>query len=323
MQTRRLGNTDLNLTVIGLGTWAIGGSWQFGWGDQNDDDSTAAINEAMDCGINWIDTAPIYGCGDSETRVGRALKEMSAKPLIATKCSLLWNDKREKYSCLEPASIIKECEDSLRRLAVEVIDLYQMHWPMPDEQIEAGWEAMAALQKQGKVRYIGASNFIVSQLERVSTICRASSLQPPYSMVCRDIEDELLPYCKANDIGVICYSPMRMGLLSGAFSKERMERLASDDVRHLDEDFNGQRFEINLELVEQLKEIARQSGMTVAQLAISWVLKADGVTAAIVGARKKGQIAETVKAADIKLPNDSIEKIEELLARRSAKIADI
>ncbi len=323
MQTRRLGNTDLDLTVIGLGTWAIGGSWQFGWGDQNDDDSIAAINEAMDCGINWIDTAPIYGCGDSEMRVGKALKGMSAKPFIATKCSLLWNDKREKYDCLEPKSIIKECEDSLRRLAVEVIDLYQMHWPIPDEQIEAGWEAMAALQKQGKVRYIGASNFIMSHLERVSTICHASSLQPPYNMVCRDIEDELLPYCKANDIGVICYSPMRMGLLSGAFSKERMERLASDDVRHLDENFNGQRFEINLELIEQLKEIAQQSGITVAQLAISWVLKADGVTAAIVGARKKGQIEETVKAADITLPNDSIEQIEELLAQRNVKISDI
>jgi aryl-alcohol dehydrogenase-like predicted oxidoreductase len=323
LRTRRLGNTDLELTVIGLGTWAIGGNWQYGWGNQNDDDSIAAINEAMDCGINWIDTAPIYGCGDSETRIGKALKGMSAKPIIATKCGMLWNERREKINCLEPQSIIKECEDSLRRLAVEVIDLYQMHWPLPNERIEDGWTAMATLQKQGKVRYIGVSNFNMSQLERIAAICPAASLQPPYSLINRDIEKELLPYCQTNNVGVICYSPMQKGLLTGAFSKDRMESLPADDVRHVDAEFNGKKFEFNLELVEQLKAVAVQSGVTIAQLAISWVLRAGEVTAAIVGARKKGQIAETVKAVDITLSNDNIEQIEELLAQRNAKISDL
>ena len=201
MRTRKLGNTELELSVIGLGTWAIGGSWQFGWGPQDDADSIRTICAAVDAGISWIDTAPIYGCGDSERVVGRALKEMSQKPLIATKCSLLWNGKREKQSCLDHDSIIAECEDSLKRLGVEVIDLYQMHHPGTDAQNDEAWEAMAKLAQQGKVRHIGVSNFSVEQLKRISVIYPAASLQPPYSLLRRDIEAELLPYCKQNHIG--------------------------------------------------------------------------------------------------------------------------
>ena len=229
MRTRKLGQTDLELTVIGLGTWAIGGSWQYGWGPQDDAASIRTILTAIEAGINWIDTAPIYGCGHSEEVVGRALKQMPQKPLIATKCSLLWNDKREKIGCLDRDSIIKECEDSLTRLGVETIDLYQMHWPDPEEQIEEGWEAMASLVQQGKVRYIGVSNFTVDQLRRVAEIHPVASLQPPYSMLRRDIEKDLLPYCAEHHIGIVCYSPMQKGLLTGKFSKEHMQTLAPDD----------------------------------------------------------------------------------------------
>jgi aryl-alcohol dehydrogenase-like predicted oxidoreductase len=298
MRTRRLGNTDLELTVIGLGTWAIGGPWQFGWGPQDDADSIRTILAAMDGGINWIDTAPIYGCGHSETIVGLALREISEKPLVATKCSLLWNDKREKVNCLDHDSIIKECEDSLKRLGVEVIDLYQMHWPQPEAQLEEGWEAMATLVQQGKVRYIGVSNFSLEQLQRVAAIHPVTSLQPPYSMLRRDIEAELIPYCGKNNIGIVAYSPMQKGLLTGKFSKEHLATLAPDDHRLNDPNFSGEQFEKNLAIVESLKSIAGRNGKTVAQLAIAWALRKEEVTAAIVGARKQSQIEETVQAGD-------------------------
>ena len=313
MRTRKLGNTDLELTVIGLGTWAIGGSWQFGWGPQDEADSIRTICAAVDAGINWIDTAPIYGCGDSERVVGRALKEMGEKPLIATKCSQLWNDKREKYSCLDHDSIIKECEDSLKRLGVEVIDLYQMHWSRPEEQLEEGWEAMAALVQQGKVRYIGVSNFSVEQLERVAKIYPVASLQPPYSMLRRDIEDDLIPYCGRNNIGIVAYSPMQKGLLTGKFSAEHMKTLAADDHRRNDPNFNGELLEKNLAIVKAIKPIAERNGKTVAQLAIAWVLRKEEVTAAIVGARKQKQIEETVLAGDWVLDEQDIAEIETIL----------
>ena len=313
MRTRKLGNTELELTVIGLGTWAIGGSWQFGWGPQDDADSLRTICAAVDAGINWIDTAPIYGCGDSERTVGKALKQMSQKPLIATKCSLLWNDKREKYSCLDPNSIITECENSLRRLGIETIDLYQMHWPGPKEQLAEGWEAMARLVAQGKVRYMGVSNFTVAQLEQVAAIYPPASLQPPYSMLRRDIEDILLPYCDRKHIGVVAYSPMQKGLLTGKFSAEHMKTLADDDHRRNDPNFNGELLEKNLAIVEALKPIAERNGKTVAQLAIAWVLRKEAVTAAIVGARKQKQIEETVQAGDWVLSEEDIAEIETTL----------
>jgi len=315
MRTKRLGNTDLELSVVGLGTWAIGGAWQFGWGLQDEAESIRTICAAVDAGINWIDTAPIYGCGDSERVVGRALKEMSQKPLIATKCSLLWNDKREKYSCLDHDSIVKECEDSLKRLGVEVIDLYQMHWPGPKEQLVEGWQAMAKLVGQGKVRHIGVSNFTVRQLEQVAAICPPASLQPPYSLLRRDIEEILLPYCKRNHIGVITYSPMQKGLLTGKFSAEHMKTLAADDHRRNDPNFNDELFEKNLAIVEALKPITERNEKTVAQLAIAWVLRKEEVTAAIVGARKQKQIEETVQAGDWVLDEEDIAEIETILEK--------
>lgn len=313
MRTKRLGNTELDVSVVGLGTWAIGGPWQFGWGPQNDADSIRTILAAVDAGINWIDTAPIYGCGHSEYIVGQALREMSEKPLIATKCSLLWNDKREKVSCLAYDSIIKECEDSLRRLGIEVIDLYQMHRPGTDAQNDEAWEAMAALVQQGKARHIGVSNFSVAQLDRIAVIHPPASLQPPYSMLRRDIEEELLPYCGQHKIGVVAYSPMQKGLLAGKFSAEHMKTLAADDHRQNDPDFNGELLEKNLAIVEALKAIAERNGKTVAQLAIAWVLRKEEITAAIVGARKQKQIEETVLAGDWILGEDDIMEIEAIL----------
>jgi aryl-alcohol dehydrogenase-like predicted oxidoreductase len=313
MRTRKLGHTNLELTVIGLGTWAIGGPWQYGWGEQDDADSIRTICAAVDGGINWIDTAPIYGCGHSEYIVGLALREMSEKPLIATKCSLLWNEKREKINCLDHDSIIKECEDSLKRLGAEVIDLYQMHWPQPEAQLEEAWEAMAKLVQQGKVRYIGASNFTVEQLQRGAAIHPVASLQPPYSMLKRDIEADLIPYCGKNHIGIVCYSPMQKGLLTGKFSAEHMKTLAPGDFRLNDPDFHGEKFERHLNIVEALRPIAERNGRTVAQLAIAWVLLKNEVTAAIVGARKQSQIEETVRAGDWAMDNDTISEIETIL----------
>ncbi len=314
MRTRKLGQTDLELTVIGLGTWAIGGPWQYGWGPQDDAESVRTILAAVDAGINWLDTAPIYGCGHSEEVVGRALKQMSRKPLIATKCGQLWNDKREKIRCLDPSSIMKECEDSLKRLGVDVIDLYQIHWPQPDQQLEEGWGAMASLVQQGKVRHIGASNFTVAQLERVGKIHPVASLQPPYSMLRRGIEENLLPYCGQHKIGIVVYSPMQKGLLTGKFTKEHMQTLAPDDHRHGDPNFIGDKFEQNLKIVDALRLIAERNGKTVAQLAIAWVLRKEEVTAAIVGARKQKQIEETVLAGNWVLDEEDIKKIESVLA---------
>jgi len=321
MRTRRLGNTDLELTVVGLGTWAIGGPWQYGWGPQDENEAIAAILKAIDLGINWIDTAAIYGCGHSEELVGRALKQTKVKPIIATKCSLLWNDKREKIGCLKAESIRKECEDSLKRLGVEVIDLYQMHWPDPEKDIEEGWGEMARLQKQGKVRHIGVCNYNTAQLDRIRKIAPVASLQPPYSMIRRGVEAELLPYCAKNNIGVVAYSPMQRGLLTGKFSKKRLSELAPDDHRLKSGDYQEPEFSATLALVDKLGPIAERNKRTLAQLAIAWVLRRPEVTAAIVGARKPSQIAETAPAANWILTKNDIAEIEKLLAERENKLA--
>jgi aryl-alcohol dehydrogenase-like predicted oxidoreductase len=320
MLTRHLGNSDLELTLVGLGTWAIGGPWQFGWGPQNDDDSVNAILEALENGINWIDTAAIYGCGHSEEIIGKTIKEFGQRPIIATKCSLLWNEKREKISCLKADSIIAECEESLKRLGIDVIDLYQMHWAEPDEDIEEGWAAMAELVKQGKVRYIGASNISIPQLERLSVIYPVVSLQPSYSMLGREFEQEALPYCKQNNIGVVCYSPMHRGLLTGKFDAQKIAALPEGDHRKMGSAFNEPALSINLKLVDGLKPIAQRNNITLAQLAVAWTIRLETVTSAIVGARKKGQITETVKAADFKLSQDDINDIETLLAQRENEL---
>jgi aryl-alcohol dehydrogenase-like predicted oxidoreductase len=323
MQTRQLGYTDLNLTTVGLGTWAMGGPWQFGWGPQNDNEAIAAISAALDEGINWIDTAPVYGLGHSEELIGKALRQTSYEPLIATKCGLLWNEKKEKVGCLKRKSIRQECHASLKRLRVEVIDLYQMHWPDPEENIEQAWEEMAKLADQDKVRYLGVSNFNIEQIKRVQKIHPVASLQPPYSMLHREAEDELLGYCARNNIGVVAYSPMQRGLLTGKFSQERLAGLPLDDHRRRNPDFQEPQFTATLELVEHLKEIAERNGRTLAQLAISWVLRRPEVTAAIVGARRPQQITETAPASDWNLSEEDIEAIEKLLAERQAKINTI
>jgi len=322
MQKRRLGRTDMELTTVGLGTWAMGGPWQFGWGPQDDDEAVAAVLAALDEGINWIDTAPAYGLGHSEELVGQALKQTRHKPYIATKCGLLWNEKKEKVSCLKPESIRAECHASLERLGVETIDLYQMHWPDPDEGVEAAWEEMGRLADEGKVRYIGVSNFNVAQLERAGRIRPVSSLQPPYSMLRRQPEDELLAYCEQHEMGVVVYSPMQRGLLTGRFSPERLAALPLDDHRRRQGDFQEPQFSANLEMVEQLTRIAERSGRTCAQLAVSWVLRRKEVTAAIVGARRPAQIVETVQASDWDLNPADIDEIEELLATREKKLSD-
>jgi len=320
MNKRKLGYTDLELTIIGLGTWAMGGPWQFGWGPQDDNKAVDAILAALDKGINWIDTAAIYGLGHSEQLVGKALKQTHTKPLIATKCGLLWNERREKVNCLKPQSIREECHKSLKRLGVEVIDLYQMHWPEPQEDIERAWQEMAKLAEQAKVRYTGVSNFNLEQIKRLQKIAPVASLQPAYSMLHRMVEDELLRYCSKNNIGVIAYSPMARGLLTGKFSQQRLAALPLDDHRRKSEDFHEPQFSATLQLVERLRPIAERNGMTLAQLAISWVLRRSEITAAIVGARNAEQIAETSAAADSELPAEEIEQIERLLVERLEKI---
>ena len=321
MQTRKLGSTDLALTTVGLGTWAIGGPWQYGWGPQDDGEAVAAILTALDLGINWIDTAPVYGLGHSEELVGQALRQTRHKPFIATKCGLLWNEKREKVPHLKRDSIRRECEASLRRLGIERIDLYQMHWPDPPQDIGEAWEEMALLAAEGKVHYLGVCNYNVEQIERVRKIYPVASLQPPYSMLHRDAEKELFGYCAAHNIGVVAYSPMQRGLLTGRFSHERLAALAPDDHRRRMPEFQDPAFSASLELVKDLDKVAQRHGRTVAQLAISWVLRRPEVTAAIVGARRPSQITETMAAADWNLSKQDIAEIEKLLAEREKKLA--
>lgn len=320
MRTRKLGYTDLELTTVGLGTWAMGGPWLYGWGPQDDGEAVDAILTALEKGINWIDTAPIYGLGHSEELVGRALKQTSQKPLIATKCGLLWSEQDQRIPCLKADSIRRECHTSLKKLGVDVIDLYQMHWPQPDEDVEEGWGEMARLVEEGKVRYIGVSNYDVEQIKRAQKIAPVASLQPPYSMLHREAEDELLSYCSENNIGVVAYSPMQRGLLTGKFSRERFDALASDDHRRKSPDFLEPQFAATLQFVDELRPIAERNGRTLAQLAVSWVLRRPEVTAAIVGARRPQQITETAPASDWNLSEEDIEAIEKLLAERQAKI---
>jgi aryl-alcohol dehydrogenase-like predicted oxidoreductase len=321
MQTRKLGSTDLVLTTVGLGTWAMGGPWQYGWGPQDDGEAVAAILTALDAGSNWIDTAPVYGVGHSEELVGQALRQTKHKPFIATKCGRLWNEKKELIPYLKRDSVRRECEASLRRLGVERIDLYQMHWPDPLEDIEEAWEEMALLAAEGKVRYLGVCNYNVEQIERVRKIYPVASVQPPYSMLRREAEKELLGYCAVYSIGVVAYSPMQRGLLTGTFSHERLAALAPDDHRRRMPEFQEPAFSASLELVESLRKIAQRHGRTVAQLAISWVLRRPEVTAAIVGARRPSQIRETAPAADWNLSRQDIAEIEKLLAAREKKLA--
>jgi aryl-alcohol dehydrogenase-like predicted oxidoreductase len=322
MQTRKLGYSDLHLTTVGLGTWAIGGDWQWGWGPQDDAESIAAVQRALDLGINWIDTAPAYGVGHSEEIVGRAIAGRREQVVIATKCSLVWDEgSTTTYARLKAGSVRCEAEDSLRRLNVDVIDLYQIHWPRPDEDVEEAWGAIADMIGEGKIRYAGVSNFSVAQLERVQAIHPVASLQPPYSMLRHDVEQELLPYCAANDIGVVAYSPMQAGLLTGKFSKERVASLPDGDWRKQNLFFREPQISANLALVEKLRPIAKRNGRPLAQLAIAWVLRRPEVTAAIVGARRPSQIEETAPAGDWTLSQEDIAEIDALLEKRDKALA--
>ena len=315
MKPRQLGNTDMQITPIGFGTWAIGGGgYQFGWGPQDDEQSIAAINRALDLGVNWIDTAAVYGLGHAEEIVGRVLKDRAERPYVFTKCSRVWNDDGEISGNLKAQSIRRECEASLRRLQTEVIDLYQMHWPNPDQDIEEGWEAMAKLQQEGKVRYIGVSNFNVSQMQRIMKIAPISSLQPPYSLIHREVEQEILPFCQEHHIGVIVYSPMMSGLLTGTMTRDRIKKLPEDDWRKRGPEFQEPRLSRNLALVEKLGEIAYMHGRTTGEVAVAWTLANPAVTAAIVGARDPGQVDGIIGAAEFRLTDLELREIEEFLA---------
>lgn len=315
MKTNELGYTDLQLTRVGLGTWAIGGSgWQYAWGPQDDADSIAAIQRALDLGVNWIDTAAAYGLGHSEEVVGRALAGRRERVIVATKCGRTWNPgDTQIFSRLKKQSVRAELEASLRRLKTDRIDLYQIHWPDPPEDIEEAWVEIAGQVQAGKIRYAGVSNFSVEQLRRIQPIHPVASLQPPYSLLRRDVEKELLPFCAANGIGVIVYSPMQMGLLTGAFSRERVAALPPDDLRGRNPFFAEPQLSRNLELVEKLKPIAARAERSLAELAIAWVLRRPEVTAAIVGGRRPAQVEEPARAAGWELSPAEVREIDRLL----------
>ena len=314
MKTKKLSFTELNLSVIGLGTWAIGGGgWAYGWGPQDDKESIATIICAIKNGINWIDTAPVYGLRHAEEIVGKAIKGLRDEVIIATKCGLAWNSKGNISGRLKKENIRQEIEASLKRLNIDTVDLYQIHWPNPDEDIEEAWGAIADLIKEGKIRYAGVSNFSVEQLKRIQPIHSVASLQPPYSMLERGIEEKLLDYCSANNIGVIVYSPMQKGLLTGKFTRERLRNLPKDDHRRKDPHFQEPALSANLKLVEDLRSLAEKSGRTVAQLAIAWVLRRPEVTAAIVGARSPSQIEEIAIAGEHVLSKKDIRAVEVFL----------
>ena len=314
MQMRKLGNSDLHITRVGYGAWAIGGSgWQFAWGSQDDNESIAAIHRALELGVNWIDTAAVYGLGHSEEVVGRALKDWrGSRPYVFTKCGLRGDAKGEVQKVLSAESIRSEVEDSLRRLAVDVIDLYQIHWPPePDSSaLEEGWCTLANLKREGKVRWIGVSNFNVQQLRRARTIAPVTSLQPRYSAVHREIEDEILPYCLTQGIGVIVYSPMASGLLTGAMTRERIARLPKDDWRRGHPDFTEPNLSHNLALVESMRKIAYRHNRFVGEVAIAWTLGHPAVTGAIVGARNARQAEQVMGAGDLRLTDEDVNEIE-------------
>jgi len=323
MQTRKLGKSDLKITPVGFGAWAIGGSgWEFAWGAQDDADSIAAIHRALELGVNWIDTAAVYGLGHSEEIVARALKEWRGpRPYVFTKCVLRWNENRKIWKEFSPESIRRECEDSLRRLQVESIDLYQMHWP-PDEDkpgIEEAWQTLAGLKTEGKVRWIGVSNFNATQIKRAEKIAAVTSLQPPYSIIRRQIEAETLPYCEEQGIGVISYAPMASGLLTGAMTRERAAALPADDFRSRNPEFREPRLSKNIELVERLRQVGARHGRTPGEVAIAWTLRNPAVTGAIVGARNAKQAEGVMRAGELKLSAEEIAEIEGAAAAATAR----
>jgi aryl-alcohol dehydrogenase-like predicted oxidoreductase len=322
MDKRQLGNSDLHLSPIGFGAWAIGGGdWAFAWGDQDDNDSIEAIHKALDLGINWIDTAAVYGLGHSEEVVARALKTTSHKPYIFTKCGMVWGErdaegKREITNSLK--QIRREIEDSLRRLQVETIDLYQVHWPKPDEELEEAWTVMADLQKQGKVRYIGVSNFSPAQMERAIKIAPITSNQPPYSMLNRAVEAEILPFTLKHNIGTINYAPMHSGLLTGAMSKERVAAFPANDFRSRAKNYQEPYLSRNLAVADHLKEIGTRHNVSAGVVAIAWTLHNPAITAAIVGGRNAKQVEGVIPAITFRLTDAEYAEINAFLEKHPA-----
>jgi aryl-alcohol dehydrogenase-like predicted oxidoreductase len=311
METRRLGKTDLEITPIGFGSWAIGGGdWEFAWGPQDEREAIEAIERAVDLGMNWIDTAAVYGLGHSEEVVGRAVRGMARKPYIFTKCSMTWDDQRKIHRSLKADSVRRECEASLRRLGVETIDLYQIHWPNPAAEIEEGWETLARLREEGKVRHIGVSNFNVEQMRRIQPIAPIASLQPPYSLLKREVEREILPYCWEHHIGVIVYSPMASGLLTGAMTRERVANFPQDDWRRNNPEYREPRLSHNLALTEFLRRIGARHGRSAGEVAIAWTLRHPAVTGAIVGGRNGRQVEGIIGAGEFRLGEEGPREIE-------------
>lgn len=314
MQTKQLGNSDLMITPLGVGAWAMGGGgWAFAWGPQDDEESIAAIRAAVEAGWNWIDTAAVYGLGHSEEVVAKAVEGLPNKPYVFTKCARIWDENGKIGKKLKADSVRKECEASLKRLKVDAIDLYQIHWPEPDEEVEEGWTELSKLKKEGKVRWIGVSNFSVSQMERAAAIAPITSLQPPYSAVTPDIEKEILPYCLKNNIGTLIYSPMKSGLLSGRMTKERVANMPADDHRQRMPNFQEPLLSRNLKLVEVLRAIGARHGKTPGETAIAWVLRHPAVTAAIVGLRSPEQLNGVSGAAEWRLTPEEVTEIDRFL----------
>jgi aryl-alcohol dehydrogenase-like predicted oxidoreductase len=327
MKSRQLGQSDLRITRTGIGAWAIGGGkWEFGWGPQDDEQSIAAIRAGLDLGFNWIDSAAVYGLGHSETVVGRAIQGLPNRPYIFTKCSLVWDETGNISHNLQAASIERECEASLQRLKIDTIDLYQIHWPAwkgADESaspgsIEEAVGALAKLKDQGKIRYIGVSNFDVQQMQRAQRVAPITSLQPPYALIATEVEKAILPYALSQGIGVIVYSPMGSGLLSGAMTRERIRAMAKDDWRKNNPNFQEPLLSRNLELVERLRTIGQHHGASPGEVAIAWALKNPAVTAAIVGMRSPQQARGIAGAADLELTQAEIREIEDRLVPQPA-----
>lgn len=319
MEKRQLGNSDLHITPIGIGAWAIGGGgWNGSMGPQNESDSIPAIHAALDHGLNWIDTAALYGLGHSEQIVASALQGRTPRPYVFTKCERVWDAQRNIGASLKADSIRRECEASLRRLRTDVIDLYQIHWPEPDEEIEEGWAELLRLKQEGKVRYIGVSNFSVPQMQRAQRIAPITSLQPPYSIVTRTIEKEILPFAARNNIGVIVYSPMSAGLLTGAMTHERVANFATEDWRRNLPNFQEPLLSRNLKLVERLRTIGKRHQRSPGEVAVAWTLNHPAVTAAIVGFRNVRQVTGIVGAAEFRLPASEMTEIENALNERAA-----
>jgi len=311
VKTAELGRTGLEITRVGVGAWAMGGAeYDWGWGSQDDDDSIAAIHHALELGVNWIDTAAQYGFGHSEEVVGRAIAGLDPRPFVFTKGGQPEGPDRTTLQSLKAGSLRRELEGSLERLGLDAVDLYQIHWPSPDEEVEEGWSTLVALKEEGLTRHIGVSNFDVAQLERAQAIAPVETLQPPYSLIHRDAEREILPYCQEHGIGVIVYSPMGSGMLTGAMSRERVAQLPDDDWRKRAPAFQEPELSRNLELVDRLKRVAERHGVAPGAVAVAWTLHNPAVDGAITGFRRPDQVDPIVAAAGLELSDDDVAEIE-------------